>query len=53
MIYKVKNMYLYRVDKRQFKTGAEILPNSQFENELQGEAQQVENILNETRPNGQ
>jgi hypothetical protein len=52
MIYKVKNMYLYRVDKRQFKTGAEILPNSQFENELQGEALQVENILNETRPNG-
>lgn len=43
-------MYLYRVDKRQFKTGAEILPNSQFENELQGEALQVENILNETRP---
>lgn len=42
MIYKVKNMYLYRLDKRQFKTGAEILPNSQFENELQGEAQQVE-----------
>lgn len=43
-------MYLYRVDKRQFKPGDEIKPQPKFEDTLKGEAQMVENILNKVRP---
>ncbi len=43
-------MYLYRVDKRLFKSGDEIKPQSKFEDTLKGEVLMVENILNKVRP---
>jgi len=43
-------MHLYRVDKRPFKVGEEILPRTEFENKLEEEALVVEQVLDEVRP---
>lgn len=44
-------MYLYRVDKRQFKPDDEIKPQSKFEESLKGETLMVEKALNKVKPN--
>ena len=43
-------MYLYRVDKRYFEVGAEIQPQTNFEQYMDEESMKVENILNANRP---
>lgn len=43
-------MYLYRVDKRYFEVGAEIQPQTIFEQYMDEESMKVENILNANRP---
>lgn len=43
-------MYLYRVDKRYFEVGAEIQPQTFFEQYMDEESMRVENILNANRP---
>lgn len=43
-------MYLYRVDKRYFEVGAEIQPQTIFEQYMDEESLRVENILNANRP---
>lgn len=43
---------LYRVDKRVFKVGEEIIPQTEFEYQLHGEKKLVEDLLNQTRPEG-
>ena len=43
-------MYLYRVDKRYFEVGAEIQPQTIFEQYMDEESMRVENILNANRP---
>ena len=43
-------MHLYRVDKRTFKVGDEILPQTEFENKLDEESLLVEQVLDEVRP---
>ncbi|MQN83399.1 toxin-antitoxin system protein [Segatella copri] len=42
-------MYLYRVDKRYFEVGAEIQPQTNFEQYMDEESMKVENILNANR----
>ncbi|MCF2553469.1 toxin-antitoxin system protein, partial [Bacteroides caecigallinarum] len=41
---------LYRVDKRKFQVGDIIMPNTSFEELMQDEKKEMEDLLNEKRP---
>ncbi len=44
-------MYLFRVDSRAYNVGDSISPAVQFENELEDEKAELEDLLNRLRPN--